>query len=419
MIWATLTLGDIAQTVRNGIFARRPNDDALGSSILRISSVRDGRVNLDDRRFVEGLDTDRIERFRIWPGNLLMTRYNGSRSLVGISGIVPEHDGNVVHPDKLIRVALDTSRVDPRFINYQLQAPRARAHLEPRIRTTAGQSGIAGADVRSIPVVVPPLDEQRRIVDLLEDQLSRLDAASRAVADSLVRLKTLRDSALLSVVDEVNRTGKSKAHSLGELARVSSGMTPLRGNKAFYDGGTIPWITSGDLHQGLITKPTQFVTQRALDETHLKFIPAGSLLVAMYGEGKTRGTAAELGLDATTNQACAAITLHEPNLRAWVHLILDANYSGLRRLAAGGVQPNLNLSLIKATEVPVPSSETRRMLISRVARIDEAQERMRKELLSAQRRGASLRRSLLKDAFSGRLTGAASDLSAAEEMIGP
>ena len=108
---------------------------------------------------------------------------------------------------------------------------------------------------------VPPLDEQRRIVDLLEDHLSRLDAASRAMADSLVRLKTLRDSALLSLVDDAKRTGQSATHSLGELARVSSGMTPLRGNKAFYDGGTIPWITSGDLHQGRDHEPTQFVTQ--------------------------------------------------------------------------------------------------------------------------------------------------------------
>lgn len=269
-----------------------------------------------------------------------------------------------------------------------------------------------------LPVPVPPQDEQRVIVDLLEDHLSRLDAASRAIEDSLIRLKALRDSALLSVVADAQRIGQIETRSLGELARVSSGMTPLRGNKTFSDGGTIPWITSGDLHQGLITKPTQFVTQRALDETSLKIVPAGSLLVAMYGEGKTRGTAAELGLDATTNQACAAITLHEPDLRAWVRLILDANYTGLRRLAAGGVQPNLNLSLIKAIEVPVPPAETRRMLISHITRIDEARERMEEELLSAQRRGTNLRRSLLKAAFSGRLTGAESDLSAAEEMIG-
>ncbi|MDF1603521.1 restriction endonuclease subunit S [Nocardioides sp. YIM 152315] len=307
--------------------------------------------------------------------------------------------------------------IDPRWIAWSLRAFERELLRETR-KTGTTVASIEWPRFQAFEIPVPPIDEQRRIVDLLEDHLSRLDAASRAIAESLVRLKALRDSALLSVVADAQRHGQSETHSLGELARVSSGMTPLRGNKAFYDGGTIPWITSGDLHQGLITKPTQFVTQRALDETSLKIVPAGSLLVAMYGEGKTRGTAAELGLDATTNQACAAITFHEPDLRAWVRLILDANYTGLRRLAAGGVQPNLNLSLIKAIEVPVPPAETRRMLISRITRIDEGRERMKEELLSAHRRGTSLRRSLLKAAFSGPLTGAESDLSAAEEMIG-
>ena len=306
-------------------------------------------------------------------------------------------------------------RLDQRYLFHLLTS------LTDDLRKGAqgsAQGVITKRTLAEISVPLPPPDEQHQIVDLLEDHLSRLDAASRAIADSLARLKALRDSTLLSVVVDAKRTGQSETHPLGELARVSSGMTPLRGNKAFYDGGTIPWITSGDLHQGLITKPTQFVTQRALDETSLKIVPAGSLLVAMYGEGKTRGTAAELGLDATTNQACAAITLHEPDLRPWIRLILDANYTGLRRLAAGGVQPNLNLSLVKAIEVPVPPADIRRMLISRITRIEEARERMKEELLSAQRRGTSLRRSLLKAAFSDRPTGTESDLSVAEETIG-
>lgn len=299
--------------------------------------------------------------------------------------------------------------IDRKFLNYYLNAADYRGFANGTTRLKLTQ-----AAMRRLPTPVPPPEEQRRIVDLLEDHLSRLDAAVRTIADSLARLKALRDSALLSAVVNAKRNGQSETHSLGQLARVSSGMTPLRGNKSFYEGGSIPWITSGDLNQGLITKPTQFVTQRALDETSLKIVPAGSLLVAMYGEGKTRGTAAELGIDATTNQACASITLHDSDLRAWVRLILDANYTGLRRLGAGGVQPNLNLSLIKAIEVPLPDAETRSMLISDFTLIDEARVRMNEELLSAQRRGADLRRSLLAAAFSGRLTGNGSDRSQAE-----
>lgn len=349
-------------------------------------------------------------------GDLLIT-CAGPRSRCGVPTLVRSTPERLMMSGKMYRFRAD-DRLDPRFLELWLLSPDAQRQIDS-MKTGISDSGLNLTHARftRLPVPVPPLAEQHQIVDLLEDHLSRLDASSKAVADSLARLKSLRDSALLSIVDQAKRDEGVATRAIGDLAIVRSGMTPLRGNKAFYDGGTIPWITSGDLHQGRITAPTQFVTQEALDETSLKVIPAGSLLLAMYGEGKTRGTAAELGIDATTNQACAAITLHEPELRQWVRLILDANYTGLRRLAAGGVQPNLNLSLIKAIEVPVPSAETRRMLISRITGIDEARERMKAELLRAQRRGMSLRRSLLAAAFSGGLAGNASDHLQAEEMV--
>ncbi len=398
MGWERKTLGELGRYL-NGRAFKKQEWRSTGRPIIRIQNLTGSS---DTFNFFEGEVDD---RYVVRPGDLLVSwaATLGSYIWTGPEAVLNQHIFKV------------ESNIDLKFHKYLLDHK-----LDELMRHThgSGMVHITRGRFDAVPVDTPTLDEQRRIVDLLEDHLSRLDAASRAIENSLVRLKALRDSALLSVVADAQRIGQSETHSLGELARVSSGMTPLRGNRTFYDGGTIPWITSGDLHQGLITKPTQFVTQRALDETSLKVVPAGSLLVAMYGEGKTRGTAAELGLEATTNQACAAITLHEPDLRAWVRLILDANYTGLRRLAAGGVQPNLNLSLVKAIGVPVPPADTRRMLLSRITRIDEARERMKEELLSAQRQGTSLRRALLKAAFSGRLTGVESDLSAPDEMIG-
>jgi type I restriction enzyme S subunit len=255
-----------------------------------------------------------------------------------------------------------------------------------------------------LPVPVPPVAEQHRIVDLLEDHLSRLDAAEALVRKSIRRQAALRDAALYDWVQRARESAGVELATLGSIAKVTSGLTPLKANKAFYEGGTIPWITSGDLHQGVVTKASTFVTERALADTTLKMVPAGALLIAMYGEGKTRGTAAELGFDATTNQACAAVVLHDPNLRQWVRLVLDANYTRVRRLAAGGVQPNLNLSIIKAIEVPIPKADLRGELLAERRELDERSRRLKADLAAAQSRGRSLRRSLLAAAFSGRLT---------------
>lgn len=241
-------------------------------------------------------------------------------------------------------------------------------------------------------------------MNLLEDHLSRLDAAEQSIRRSLRRLSSLRDAVLSEAVELASASPGAHVRAIGDLARVSSGLTPLKGNKAFYDGGTIPWITSGDLHQGVITEAKHFVTQAALDETTLKLVPAGAILIAMYGEGKTRGTAAELGIDAATNQACAAVVLHDLDLRQWVRLVLDANYSKLRRLAAGGVQPNLNQSMVKAIEIPIPVPCVRVELLAHRTEFDDARLRLQSELEIARLRGARLRRSLLAAAFSGRLT---------------
>ena len=180
--WTGTTLGEVAHSIRNGLFASRPTDTSPGVPMLRISAVRDGRVELGGAKFVSNVDDEKISKFSITAGDLLLTRYNGSRRLVGISGIVGPHVGPVLHPDKLIRIRLNAGVADSRFVNMQLASPAARAFLEPRIRTTAGQSGISGADVRSIPLVLPGLLEQRRIVEILEDHFSHLDAASGYLA---------------------------------------------------------------------------------------------------------------------------------------------------------------------------------------------------------------------------------------------
>lgn len=298
--------------------------------------------------------------------------------------------------------------IDPRWIAWGLRA------FERDLLRDTRKAGTTVASIEmprwyNFALPVPALAEQRRILAILEAHLSRLDAADASLRNSVKRLERMGDAARDRALARA-QTDSDSSSSIGELALVSSGTTPLKGNRAFYEGGTVPWITSGDLWQGIVTQAKQFVTQKAVDETSLKLMPAGALLVAMYGEGKTRGTVAELAIAATTNQACAGIVLSNTNLRPWVHLVLRANYGALRRMAAGGVQPNLNLSLIRSIQVPLPDYSVRERLLGELAEIDVATWRLKQGLLMAERRSAALRRSLLAAAFSGRLTGTSTEM---------
>ncbi|MFI6331498.1 restriction endonuclease subunit S [Micromonospora chersina] len=418
--WRAGTLNDVVSLVRNGIFARRPADEPVGVPILRISAVRAGRLDLAARKYVTGLDAATTSRYAIKQGDLLFTRYNGSRDLVGRCARVPEHDGLIIHPDKLIRAVPRNDVIDGRFLALLAETQEVRRFLEPRIKTTAGQSGVTGKDIRDIPVRYPSLAEQWRIVDILEDHLSRLDAARAAVDSSRLRLSRFRQSMLQAVLDLAGSAPGCSVRSIGEIAQVGTGATPLKARRDFYEGGTIPWVTSADLAQGLIECPTQFITPRALDETNVKIFPPGTLLVAMYGEGKTRGTVGELAVAATTNQACAAIRLNDssPSHRAWVRMALEANYWQMRRLASGGVQPNLNLGLVRQISIPFPDVQTQDALLRERVAFEEARRQLAITLERVEKRESSLRRALLDAAFSGRLTGRASDMDRVEELAG-
>ncbi len=124
----------------------------------------------------------------------------------------------------------------------------------------------------------------------------------------------------------------------------------------------------------------------------------------MYGEGKTRGKVAELRISAATNQACAAIMLPlEASLRAYVKLFLLKNYDDLRRLSSGGVQPNLNLSIVREIAVPMPPEPEQVVIVEEVERRLSVADAVAADVDAQLARSKRLRRSILQRAFEGRL----------------
>lgn len=281
---------------------------------------------------------------------------------------------------------------------YLLWAVRAFAEDLAAQASGSTFSAVSGAQVRSLLVPVPPLDEQRRIVAILEDHLSRLDAATASLAAASRRADLMLSTALTGLARP-----DDPVMSLGNLADIGTGSTPSRSDSSNYDGGTIPWVTSGDISQERITKVPQAVTAKGQALGRLKVYPVGTLVVAMYGEGKTRGTVGRLGIAAAMNQACAAVQVRDPGQLDWIESVLRGNYAAMRRMAAGGVQPNLNLSLVRSIPIPLPLPAEREARLEQLKLTAEAVARIRESVIVSERRGVALRRSLLAAAFRGDL----------------
>lgn len=191
--WTVVRLGDIATSVRNGISIKPVGDS--GTRILRISAVRPMTLDLDDVRYLAQPD-DEFDSFRLAAGDVLFTRYNGSVDLVGVCAAVPELHEPTVYPDKLIRVRVPSDVLLHSFLVIAASTGEGRAFIGSRIRTTAGQAGVSGADIKAIPLRVPPLREQHRIVAEVDRRLSIVREVEAEVDANLKRAQALRQAVL-------------------------------------------------------------------------------------------------------------------------------------------------------------------------------------------------------------------------------
>lgn len=191
--WRNVHLGDIAISVRNGISIKPVGES--GTRILRISAVRPMTLDLDDVRYL-GQPLDNFDSFRLAAGDVVFTRYNGSVDLVGVCAAVPELLEPTVYPDKLIRIRVPSDVLLPAFLVIAASTGEGRAFIGSRIRTTAGQAGVSGADIKGIPLRVPPLAVQRRIVAEVDRHLSIIREVEAEVDANLKRAQALRQAVL-------------------------------------------------------------------------------------------------------------------------------------------------------------------------------------------------------------------------------
>jgi type I restriction enzyme, S subunit len=161
--WTKYKLGDVSKSVRNGMFVSRPGREPNGVPILRISAVRSLNLDLSDLRYsAQSLERVQREGYLLGGGDLLFTRYNGNPEYVGVCAVVPQDLEPLTYPDKLIRVSPDRALVDPVYLAMACSAGVSRQAIRSAVKTTAGQAGISGGEIKRILLYLPDLNDQRR-----------------------------------------------------------------------------------------------------------------------------------------------------------------------------------------------------------------------------------------------------------------
>lgn len=230
----TVTLSEIAIEVRNGL-SPRPAEAPPGIKILRIGAVRPGALDLEDCRYLV-IGHAETDRYRLRKDDLLFTRYNGSLEFVGVCARVREVREDYVYPDKLIRVRVNCGAALPAFVEIAFAAAVVREQVKACVKSSAGQKGISGADLKNISFVLLPLEEQTEIVRRVESLFALADSiearyqAARAQVERLT--PALLAKAFRGELVPQDPNDEPASALLARLRRETFQPSPTRGGSA-------------------------------------------------------------------------------------------------------------------------------------------------------------------------------------------
>ncbi|TMR42893.1 restriction endonuclease subunit S [Streptococcus pseudopneumoniae] len=385
-------LQNIFEKSINGEWGNEDSGKGEATAVIRTSNfLNSGRLNLDNivcREIDKDKNSDKILR----TGDIIIEKSGGSPNQP--VGRVVYFD--VTDQDYFTNNFTSILRVKPgynsKYIFYLMKYLYDTKKVLKFQNQTTGIINLKLADyLNKTKVNIETIENQNTIVDILD----RLEYQIINRNKQLSELSNLVKSRFNEMFGDFYTTLFPK-YKIGEKFEVSSGSTPSRDNKLYWDSGTINWVKTTEVINREITETEEKITKFALENTSLKLFPVNTILIAMYGQGQTRGRSAILKVESTSNQACGAIFPNKIDNPVFIWHQLMLRYSELRELGRGGNQPNLNGQLIKNFELIFPPLALQNEFADFVAQVDKSQLAIQKSLEELE----TLKKSLMQEYFS-------------------
>jgi type I restriction enzyme S subunit len=274
---------------------------------------------------------------------------------------------------------------DTLFLFFYLLHPEVRSDLAGKMEGSTGRQRLSKSVLSERTVPLPPLPEQKKITHILSTVQRAIEAQERIIQTTTELKKALMHKLFTEGLrhepqkeTEIGPVPESwEVVPLGSLAKVGNGSTPKRANKAYWEGGTIPWLNSTRIHDRFITTADQFVTPQAVKECHLPRVTPNSLLIAITGQGKTLGNSAITRIETCINQHLAYAQFHSPKIVPdFVLWFMQTRYDYLRAIAHGGgsTKGALTCGFLKTLSIPVPSRADQEEISTTFQTLDDKQE---------------------------------------------
>jgi type I restriction enzyme S subunit len=437
--WTASGIEQLCHKITDGThFSPKEQNRRGGYKYVTAKNIREWGLDLSDVTYVsEAIHRPIFQRCNPEKDDVL---YIKDGATAGIAILNPlEEEFSLLSSVALLKP--DRSQLDPSFLKWYLMSPVGRRAMLDQV-TGSAITRLTLEIIRKSVIPVPPLAEQKRIVAKVEELLARVNAARERLARVPAILKRFRQAVLAaacegrlteewrasmgpasaasvwrSIVEEEEPAAELPAgwawRSVDEIATVSLGGTPSRKDANLWNGG-VPWVSSGEVARSRISRTRETISRLGLERSNAKVLPKGSVLIAMIGEGKTRGQAAILDIEAATNQNVAGLVLREGVIPEYVWLWALGEYERHRGGGRGGNYPALNGAIVRAFILPVPSKAEQREIVRRVEALFKLADAIEKRVAAATARTGKVTQAILAKAFRGELVPTEAELARRE-----
>ena len=391
--WKTVKLGEVCSFVSRGVSPRYVENE--GILVLNQKCVRNHRVSFDLARRHDNLTKPFNEERLLRAGDVLVNS-TGTGTLGRVAQLTED-------PPEEATVDSHVSIVRPKKELFHLAYfGYAMILIEPLIaeagKGSVGQTELSREDLRNnFEIPLPPLAEQKRIVTLLDEAFAGIDEAKAKADSNLTNARDLFQSSLRRTF----YTEKWHAVELGTICKTSSGGTPHKSHKEYYQDGQIPWLRSGEVNQRDIKTSECFITEIGMQNSAAKLFPINTVLIAMYGA--TAGQVGILRFQSTTNQAVCGILpcSFSPEFLYYFFLAIKDD---LVAKAVGGAQPNISQEKIRGTLIPLVSGAEQNKIVNELDALAKCAQEIERLSREKSLLYGTLKSSLLTQAFAGELT---------------
>jgi type I restriction enzyme S subunit len=214
--------------------------------------------------------------------------------------------------------------------------------------TIEEQTAIAHYLGRKTAEIDELIADKKRLLELYEEEKTAI--INKAVTKGINSNVPMKDSGI-EWLGEIPEHWESVC--LKWVSKIYSGGTPSKNNEDFWRNGTIPWLNSGTVNQFFITEPSEFITEDALNSSSAKWISENSIVIALAGQGKTKGMAAQVMFECTCNQSMGVIVPNDKVDNRFLLYYLINNYQNIRNLGGGDKRDGINLEMVGGIPLPV------------------------------------------------------------------